>query len=304
MHAAIILYPDAAFKIYILETALLALRSILLILCLLINPGCTEQQTMPAVLRIGILPDESEARLLKRYTPLFTYLSKKLNIPYEVNIPGNYAELVDDFAKHKIDLAYFGGFTFIKAYNKYGAIPLVMRDIDVRFTSYFLVKKEMRSNDLEDFKNKKFSFGSRLSTSGHLMPRYFLQEKNIIPEKYFSQVLYSGAHDKTVYLVRDGKVELGVANANIYNNMLKDGRVKKSEVRILWETPPYPDYVWALRAEFGEDVQNKIKNAFLYLSKSEPQHKEILDNINAGGFLPASINDFKQLVDVIKTVQL
>jgi len=278
------------------------LHSIMLIVLSAFSiPACSDRadmQTMPDVLKIGILPDESEAELLRRYTPLFHYLSDKLDITYSLVIPASYQDLLDQFATGNIDLAYFGGFTFILAHDKYDAKPLVMRDVDTRFTSYFIVKSDNKSTKLDDFKSKRFSFGSKLSTSGHLMPRYFLKQKEIVPEEYFTKVEYSGAHDKTVYSVRDDNVDIGVTNAKIFDKMLQDKRISFNEVRILMESPPYPDYVWVLQNKFDPLIQTKIQNVFLSLSPANSEHAKIFSGLDAGGFLPAAVSDFQYLHDI------
>ncbi len=247
------------------------------------------------VLRIGILPDENEETLLKRYTPFFEYISEKLNIPYALKIPDSYSELLFQFEQGNIDLAYFGGFTFIKAHRSAKAVPLVMRDIDINFTSYFISAPKSHLKKIKEFKGKSFSFGSNLSTSGHLMPRFYLKEQEISPESFFSKVVYSGSHDKTAYWVRDGIVDLGVSNSKVIDKMLLDGRLNHTDIHIIWETPPYPDYVWALQSDFSPAMQAKIRDIFLSLNPSDNFHALILSGMDTGGFLPASTEDFKVL---------
>ena len=270
--------------------------------------ACTSKKEVGEIelssLRIGILPDESRAKLIERYTPLFRYLAAETGIPYELIIPETYAELLELFHAKKIDLAYFGGFTFVKAHIFDNAVPLVMRDVDTRFTSYFLLKGDHPAQNISDLKGKRFSFGSRLSTSGHLMPRYFLKEMGIIPEVFFSNIRYSGKHDLTAYWVRDGLVDLGTANYAVVNKMYRDGRLSEKEVRILWETPPYPDYVWALRPLNNKALLINLRDAFLSLSKTNREHAKILEGVDADSFLPASINDFSKLEEVINELQL
>lgn len=274
---------------------------LLIFILVIFTYGCTSQNDedeMPKTLRIGILPDENIETLLKRYSPLFEYLSEEIGVSYELKIPSNYEDLVKNFENGEIDLAYFGGFTYAKAHISTNAIPLIMRDIDIRFTSYFLSKGTLKSNDITDFKDKTFSFGSILSTSGHLMPRYFLQEKNIIPETFFAKVQYSGSHDKTAYWVRDGIVEIGVSNSRIIDNMIQDGRLNQNDIHIIWETPPYPDYVWTIQSGLGVSAQTKIRNAFLSLSPSNKEHAKILNGLDSNGFLPASADDFIRLHEI------
>lgn len=264
-----------------------------------------DQATSLTALRIGLLPDENEEDLRRRYTPLFEYLSEETGIPYQLTIPPTYGDLVNRFGEGEIDLAYFGGFTFVKASMVHSAVPLVMRDVDTRFTSVFLVRGDRPAKTFFDLTGMRFGFGSRLSTSGHLMPRFFLQtERNIIPEQYFDVVRYSGKHDRTAYWVRDGEVDVGVANSAIIRKMLADGRLGPTEVQILWETPPFPGYVWAVYPNVGETETEKIRQAFLKLSRADPTHAAILAGVNAGGFLPASMRDFSRLKTIVVTLGL
>lgn len=274
---------------------------ILIMLFTIFLSACSESvspHSSPAQLKIGVLPDEDKATLINRYTPLSEYLSKQLGVPSQLIIPANYEELLALFANKQVDLAYFGGFTFLQAHESYHAIPLVMRDIDVHFTSYFITSPKHTHKKLQDFKDGTFSFGSKLSTSGHLMPRYFLQKKGIVPEKQYRKIKYSGSHDKTAYWVRDSVAELGVVNAAILEKMLSDGRLKQSDIHIVWETPPYTDYVWAIQTGFDEKFISKIKNTFLSLSPTNPSHLNILSPLSTKGFLPASMKDFNNLHEI------
>jgi len=248
--------------------------------------------------RIAVLPDQDAESLRRLYQPLIAYLREATGLDIALIIPGTYGELLDMFAAKSIDVAFFGGVTFVTAHRKHGAEPLVMRDVDVRFRSYFLARANRAEKKIEDFAGKRFAFGSRLSTSGHLMPRHFLKSKNIDPESFFGEVTYSGAHDKTAILVRDGIADLGVANAAIIDAMYAEGRLKSDEVRIVWETPPYSDYVWAIQKDAAPEIRMTLLNAFLRLSPIEKKHAEILNAIGAGGFLPAHMDDFRELTDI------
>jgi len=281
-------------------------RVVLITLSLLLY-SCSEKSgvdTLPEVLRIGILPDEDQDSLIAHYTPLFRYLAEELQISYQLVIPSSYQDLLDEFAKGKIDLAYFGGLTFLQAYHRFGAVPVVMRDIDANFTSYFISRAEMPQQNLNEFRNMRFCFGSRLSTSGHLMPRYFLGKNNIEPEKYFSKIVYSGQHDKTIFSVVRGEADLGAVNAKIFDKLAEKNIINLSGIRIIWETPPYTDYVWALRASFSDKTRMRIRNVFLALSPSNPGHRVILEGVGANGFLPAAIVDFQKIDETGRSLGL
>lgn len=257
----------------------------------------------PAQLTIGVLPDEAEEDLRRRYAPLVAHLRQALDTEILLVVPRDYGEILDLFGAGKLDLAMFGGVTFIAASERHGAEPLVVRDIDLQFTSYFLSRIEEPAATIEGFRGRSFAFGSELSTSGHFMPRHFMQARGLTPEETFASVEYSGAHDQTVYWVRDGRVDLGAVNGQLVRAMLIDGRLAPGEVRVVEETPPYADYVWAVQANLNQDFVNRLRNVFLALSPEDENDAAILSNLGAGGFLPARDTDFADLRAAVSALQ-
>jgi len=262
------------------------------------------QEPSNETLYIGILPDESEKALRKRYTPLLDFLSEETGLRCELIVPNSYEQLVRLFGEGQIDLAYFGGVTFLKADSEHGAVPLVMRDVDARFTSVLVVAGKS-FKDIKELQGKRFGFGSRLSTSGHLMPRYFLKEEHAVtPEKYFGSIQYSGKHDRTAYWVRDGEVDAGVVNSEIVRKMFADGRLQPGDIRVIWTTPPYTDYVWVVHPQISPAERERIQQAFLRLSLDDPQHAVILSNLGAESFYPASSSEFSTLKRVMVSLEM
>lgn len=259
----------------------------------------------PSVVRIGVLPDMSEEELRRRYNPLLNYLSDETGLEFSLVLPADYAELLHYFGSGEVDLALFGGLTFVQAEALYQAEPLVMRDVDTRFISVFVVSNSDPVTELNDLEGKVLAFGSRLSTSGHLMPRYFLQtQKQITPEEFFSGIVYSGAHDKTAYMVRDGKVDIGAVNLEIINGMLRDGRLKQGELRVVWETPPYPDYVWAVPQHLDENTKTLLRDTYLQLDLNNEHHRQALAGLGARSFLPAGTRIFQPLQQIAANLEL
>jgi len=259
----------------------------------------------PSILKVGILPDDNPEVLRTRYAPLLKHLSEIMGVDTQLVIPKNYQELSRLFGDNEIDIAYFGGLTFVKASINYGAEALVMRDIDMRFSSYFIARPDPTKKHLSDFKGMRFSFGSELSTSGHLMPRHFMKsEQQISPETFFSMVAYSGSHDKTAIQVRDGLIDLGVANSISVKRMLAEGRLANNDLQIIWETPPYVNYVWAVKKTLDDELKNKLRDIFLGLDVTKPDHKNILAHLGAVSFLPAGNRDFLSLERTARNLNL
>lgn len=259
----------------------------------------------PTVLRIGVLPDENPAMLQRRYSSLIEHLAAKTGIETRLVVPAGYDDAVRLFANGEVDLAYFGGFTFVRAHLDHQARPLVMREVDTRFVSWFVARPEHENRTLSDFRRHRIGFGSKLSTSGHLMPRHYLTQRwQIDPERHFSEISYSGAHDKTVNMLLAGDIDIGAVNSVIVKQMIDTGRIKKSDLHVVWETPPYPDYVWATQASIGEELENRLRDAFLELDWENPAHDRILRDISARSFLPADYQDFELLERVASDLGL
>ena len=261
--------------------------------------------TVPSAVRVGVLPDMNQEELERRYSPLLSYLAEETGLDFRLVVPADYAELLQLFGQGEVDLALFGGLTFVQANSLYQAEPLVMRDVDTRFISVFVVRHADPATRLTDLEGKTLAFGSSLSTSGHLMPRYFLQNsKQIIPENFFGHVIYSGAHDRTAYMVRDGEADLGAVNVEIVDRMLHDGRLRKGELRVVWETPPYPDYVWAVPPHLDEETKIRLRDAYLKLDPDDKRKSQVLSRLGATGFVPAGARIFQPLKQIAADFEL
>lgn len=259
----------------------------------------------PESITIGVLPDVSSEKIKQNYQPFIKYLEEYIGIRVKLTIPEDYQDLVTQFREKKVDLALFGGLTLIKVVDFYDAEALVTREVDTRFTSWFITQNDNTSTTLADFKGKSIVFGSQLSTSGHLMPRYFLQEIFNQPvELYFEDVTFSGSHDNTILSIAQRKADLGVVNSQVAQTMLRDGTVTNNQIKKIWESPPYMDYCWAVNNGLSEQFKRKLRDAFLNLSMTNPIHKEMLNNLNAKIFLPADMRDFARLKTIAMNLKL
>lgn len=249
----------------------------------------------PENLVVSVLPDQSSGVLLSRFTPLVEYLEATTGQPMTLVLSDNYADLLQAFIGGDVQLAFFGGLTFVRAEQAVNAEPLVMRDVDVAFRSCYVAHPDDPRQALAEFENSTFSFGSKLSTSGHLMPRYFMQQSGVVPETFFKSIVYSGTHDRTAFNVADSVVEFGVMNCSILEQMMKTGAVSLDRIRIIEKTPAYVDYVWAVQEDLDEELKRQLVDAFLALDSTDPAHAMILSLVSASVFLPAGRADFEDV---------
>jgi phosphonate transport system substrate-binding protein len=241
-------------------------------------------------LRVAGIPDQSATSLARRYDALTTYLEKQLGVEVEYVPTVDYAATVVAFEQGTVQLAWFGGLSGVMARLRApGSTAIAQRPRDAGFHSVFIVGAGVEAEGLADLAGVTFTFGSELSTSGHLMPRHFLDAAGIDPDVDFRSVPnYSGSHDRTWKLVESGAFEAGALSEAVWGAAVDAGRVDLSKVRALTLTPPYPDYNWTVHGhiddEFGDGFTDRVTNALLGIDTDQ---LELLELFSAQGFMPA-----------------
>jgi phosphonate transport system substrate-binding protein len=270
-------------------------------LALFTGPAAAQTQT----LRVSAIPDENPTELLRKFKPLGAYLEKETGMKVAWTPVNDYPAVVEGLAGGRIDLAWLGGFTFVQVRHRTGnAIPIAQRAEDEKFISRYIVPVNSPAKSLQDLKGKTFAFGSPSSTSGHLMPRYFLLKDGINPDKDFSRIAFSGAHDATVAFVASGRADAGVLNASVLDRLIEKGDANAKAVRVLATTPPYYDYNWTVRGNLDPAVVKKLTAAFLKLDPATQAHKEILDLQRASKFIPTKPENYKGIEDAARAAGL
>ena len=252
---------------------------------------------VPDVLKVSAIPDENPNELLRIYAPFAEYLGKELGMKVQFTPVVDYAATVEGLAARKLDLVWYGGFTSVQAVRRTegNARRLVLREEDAQFKSVFVARPGSGIAGLGDLKGKTFAFGSVSSTSGHLMPRYFLLQSKVNPEKDMKQVAFSGAHDATALWVEAGRVDAGALNFLVWDKLVQQKKVDLSKVNVFYTTPSYVDYCWTARADLDKGLQDKITAAFLKLDPANPEHKRLLDLHRTRRYIKADDADWKTI---------
>ncbi len=249
------------------------------------------------------IPDQDETKLKERFSKLATYLSKELKVDAKFIPIKSYSASIAAFRNKQVQLAWFGGFSGVKARQIVpNSIAIAQGIQDKEFRSYIIANTHTGLKYSDEFpqniQNKTFSFGSKGSTSGRLMPEYFIREHlGKAPSKIFSKVGYSGNHTKTIALVQSGAYQVGAVNFKVWDAALAAGKIDTSKVKIIWKTPTFPDYQFTvhgdLDATYGEGFTAKLKDTLLSL-----KDKEILKSFDRSGFIKAKNSDFDPILSV------
>ena len=263
-------------------------------------------QTEREKLYIGGIPDQDLSALEARFNGLAAYLTDQLDIPVEYVPATEYAAVVTAFKQGSLDMAWYGGLTGVQARI---AVPdaraIAQRPQDQAFQSVFVANPALGIAALRDLSGRSFTFGSPNSTSGHLMPRHFLAEAGLDPERDFSLTSYSGAHDRTWKLVESGAFDAGALNAVVWRNSVAAGEVELTKVDVFWTTPGYPDYHWVIRgdldAKFGEGTSAKIEEALLRLNAANGgAQADVMNVFHTDRFIPTTNENYEAIEDVAR----
>lgn len=257
------------------------------------------------VFKIGAIPDQNASDMNRSLSELADYLSEKTDLKVEYVPSADYAALVTAFERGEMHLAWFGGLTGVQARNIVpDAEAIAQRPMDEEFHSVFVASPDSNIKSLADLKGKSFTFGSESSTSGHLMPRYFLMEENINPDQDFDGLPnYSGSHDKTYKLVESGTFDAGALNISVWEAAVADKKVDTSKVDVFYTTPSYYDYHWTINKvdeKFGEGTQQKITDALLSINSTD--QPKIMELFQSEKFIPTTNDNYHAIEEVAKEV--
>ena len=258
---------------------------------------CVSAVSAQQVLKVTTIPEEAATEQVRKFGPLTRYLEKSLNMKVEFTPVNDYPAAVEALVNKQVDLVWFGGFTHVQAQIRSGGkvSPIAQREEDTKFRSVFIAQKGSGISKLSDLRGKQFSFGSASSTSGSLMPRSFLLEAGIDPEKDFKRVAYSGAHDATIASVVSGRVDAAALDITVWNKFVTEKKVDTTKVDVFYTTPPYFNYNWSVHADMPAALRDRITKALLALDMNTPEGKEILTLNRASRYIPTKPENYKGL---------
>ena len=284
------------------------LKIVLALAMSLWGAGAAYSQEKPAFVFTAI-PDQDETRLVERFTRVAEFLQGKLGVPVKYLPVKSYPAAVTAFTNGQVQLAWFGGFTGVQARRQVpGSEAIAQGAEDVAFKSFIIANTKTGLAPAKEFPKsiagKSFTFGSRASTSGRLMPEYFIRNAfGRSPDEVFSRVGFSGDHSRTIQLVQSGAYEVGVLDFTVWELDAKAGKVDPAQVISIWESPTFPDYQWTVRAgvdqTYGAGFKEKLRAALLAVDD-----KAILDQFARSKFIPAKNSDYDPIEEVGKVTNL
>ena len=255
------------------------------------------------------IPDEDESRLRQRFNKVANYLEKQLGITVKYIPVKSYAAAVAAFRNDQVQLAWFGGLSGVRARILVSGSEAIAQGFeDQAFFNYFIAHPSTglkRSDEFpKDIAGKIFTFGSKGSTSGRLIPEFHIRENlKKSPNDVFQKVGFSGNHSRTIQLVQSGAYQVGAVNSKVWDNEMKAGLIDPEKISIIWKTPPYPNYQWSIRGDvderWGAGFKSRVKEVLLNI-----KDPDLLASFPRTSFVPASNSDYQPILDVAKAIKL
>ncbi len=260
----------------------------------------------PGTLRIGAIPDQDPEVLQRLHGTVADSMSTALGLDVVYTPVTDYGAAVSLFRTGDLDLVWFGGLTGVQArLQTPGATPIAQRDIDADFHSVFVVNAATGlapSDDLRPLARLRFTYGSETSTSGRLMPAWFLQQAGVDPQGFPGGPGFSGSHDATLQLVASGSYQAGVLNEQVWTSRSADGAVDPAVVRYA-RTPGYSDYHWLLGPQ-AADLASPVRAYFTGLSADDPDDAEVLELFGAGSFVETEAANYDRIEEIGRSLGL
>lgn len=255
------------------------------------------------------IPDADESRLNARFGKVADYLSEQLGVDVKYIPVKSYPAAITAFRNDQVQLAWFGGLSGVQARALVDGSEAIAQGYEDQFFKTYIIANtstEIEASDEipEDIKGKTFTFGSKGSTSGRLMPEFFIREAfNASPDELFSRVGFSGDHSRTIAQVQSGVYQVGAVNYSVWDTEVEEGKIDTDKVKVIWTTPSYPDYQWTIRgdvdARYGEGFKEKVRTALLNL-----KDEDLLTSFPRKSFVPASNDDYAPIERTGKAIGL
>jgi phosphonate transport system substrate-binding protein len=271
----------------------------------------TNSNTDAATLNISAIPDQDQEKLNRLYGAVADRLAAATGLEVRYRRVTDYTAVVRAFEVGDVQVAWMGGLTGVQARNRVpGATAIAQRDIDADFHSVFIATRSSGMRPFDDISGLRqlaghtFTFGSETSTSGRLMPQYFMDEGGLAVSELRGKPGYSGSHDATIEAVASRSFEAGVVNEQVWKAAVAAGKPNLGDVVVLWRTPGYADYHWLARPDLdsvaGAGTTQRVTDLLLGLDAANPQDAEILELFGATRFIATKNSNYDQIEAVAR----
>lgn len=258
--------------------------------------GLTLTGALAQDINFGIISTESSQNLKADWQPLLDDMAKQTGFKVTAFFAPDYAGVIEAMRFNKVHVAWYGNKSAIEAVDRASGevfAQMVNSDGTEGYYSHLIVHKDSPIKSLDDLlkKGKSYSFGNGdpNSTSGFVVPSFYVFAKNNIDPRTHFKIVRSANHETNALAVANQQVDVATNNSE---NLAKIGEKfpeKRKDIRVIWTSPLIALDPLVMRKDLPEATKVKIKNFLFNYAKTDPREKEVVMKISKlSGFKPSS----------------
>lgn len=238
-------------------------------------------------------PYLGEGFIKDEFQPLVDYLGEKLGRPCELRIVASYEKMIELIGTEEVHLGVLSPLSYVRAKKSEPGLHLLASQVAngaTTYSAYIISRNDVGIDNLVSLEGKRFGFVDKLSTSGYLYPVAQMRTEGIVPETFFSEILYAGDHQKLIEWVLEGKVDAGATSSSVFN-IMKEKSPGKAKLAIIGKSGRIPYDAVVANARLAPELVSIAREAILGLNTQNELGRRVLQGpTNINGFVPAEDN--------------
>lgn len=238
----------------------------------------------PRRVRVALLPDENASTIIQNAQPLRAHLERSLSRDIELVVTTDYSSMIEAMRFGRIEIAYFGPFSYVLAKSRAPAIEPFAVGIErgsPTYNSVVIAGADSPVRALQDIRGRAFGFGDQASTSAHLVPRAMIRTRAELNGERDYRVVHLGTHDGVARAVQAGQVAAGALSQSILRTLVTRNVIDAARIREVAVSDPIPNYPMVMQGNLADPLKAAIRAAFL-----EMRDAEVLRAFRIEGFAP------------------
>ncbi|MGS9687840.1 phosphonate ABC transporter substrate-binding protein [Pseudomonas aeruginosa] len=271
------------------------------------------------VINFGIISTESSQNLKSIWEPFLKDMSQQTGYQVKAFFAPDYAGIIQGMRFDKVDIAWYGNKAAMEAVDRaHGEIfaQTVAASGAPGYWSLLIANKDSKIDSLEDMlanaKSLTFGNGDPNSTSGYLVPGYYVFAKNNVdPVKAFKRTLNS-SHEVNALAVANKQVDVATFNTEGMERLELTQPEKARQLKVIWRSPLIPGDPLVWRNNLSDEQKNKLRD-FFFKYGANAEQKKVLADLQWSKFQPSDDDQllpirqlelFKQRTDVANNANL
>jgi phosphonate transport system substrate-binding protein len=275
----------------------------------IIVAGMLAISVLPAIAKeisFGIIATDSASAQRERWEPFFKDMEKATGLTVKSFYAPDYAGVIEAMRFNKVQVAWYGNKAAMEAVDRANGEVFAQvgyADGTWGYHALLITHKDSPYKSVDDVikngKNINFGIGDPNSTSGFLVPTYYIFAQKKIEARDTFKTVRNASHGANIQAVLAKQVDVATNNTEDFGRLEATKPELAKQIRVIWKSPLIPSDPFVWRKDLDKETKDKIRKFVLEYAKKNPAEKEVLKNIyNYAGFRASSnaqLNPIRQL---------